>query len=130
MKEKKEFQGKLLSYKDSEYLTDMIRFFYPTRSSSRTLIINHKRRTRNEIRDNLCIIRDRGFIWDDELNFVNNCKEYFLKTAFKGMTDTFVYKPFWWDSKGRYIDDHIHKWSPWASLDPDDKKEVKYIKVS
>lgn len=124
----REFKGKLLSYKDYEYLTDMIRATGPRRFNSRTIIINRKRREREQIRKDLCTIRDRGFIWDDELNFVNGCKKWFLENSFKDFTPDFIYKPFWWDSKGRFIDSHLCP-GPYCSDNPEDVRRYKYAKI-
>jgi len=57
-----EFKGKLLSYKDYEYLTDMIRETGRRRNRSRTIIINRKRREREEVHMSLTTIRDSGLI--------------------------------------------------------------------
>lgn len=125
----KEFKGKLLSYKDYEYLTDMIRETGRRRNKSRTIIINRKRREREEVNKNLCLIRDRGFIWDEELNFVHGCKDWFLKNAFKDFTSNFIYQPFWWDSKGRYIDTYTGH-GAYCSESIETRKNCKYAKIN
>jgi hypothetical protein len=124
-----EFKGKLLSYKDYEYLTDMIRETGRRRNRSRTIIINRKRREREEVHMSLTTIRDRGFIWDVELNFVNGCKKWFLENAFKNFTPDFIYKPFWWDSKNRFIDNFPLCPAPYCSDSIQTRKRYKHDKI-